>query len=187
MTVGPSTHRRLTAMEIDVWVRRDLRSDGPSEVASAAASTPSRQDSSEAPSAGTPTDALRPANAGQGPRVRLASGRGRWLLVIDDAGAAEDQRLLDDLRGLLGVDQVRFGRWSDSAESGVAAEDWSERGIEWVLDFGGRSNDRPNDRPNNRSIDHPAVLTLPRLSELRESAPARKALWQALRPLLAAG
>ena len=175
MSVAPHSRRRLAAMDIDVWVRRDR------EAAAGSASDAAAAASSE-PAIGTPTGTAvdggatgAPAPAGSaGPRIRLASGRGRWLLLIDDAGAAEDQRLLDDLRGLLGVDQVRFGRWSDRAESGVAAEDWPERGIEWVLDFGGGS------------VEHPAVLNLPRLSELRESGSARKALWQALRPLLSA-
>ncbi|MBY6205915.1 hypothetical protein [Halomonas denitrificans] len=174
MTVAPSSRRRLAAMDIDVWVRRDR--EPAAGTASDAAAQASSGSASGSPT-GTGVDCGTtgaPSRAAAGPRIRLASGRGRWLLLIDDAGAAEDQRFLDDLRGLLGIDQVRFGRWSDSAESGVAAEDWPERGIEWVLDFGGGS------------VEHPAVLNLPRLTELRESGSARKALWQALRPLLPA-
>ncbi len=169
MTAGSATRRRLAAMDIDVWVRRAGESVA-GTAAGATADTPVGQAVDA-----VPTGASGSARSASSPRIRLASGRGRWLLLIDEAGAAEDQRFLDDLRGLLGVDQVRFGRWSDSAESGVAAEDWTERGIEWVLDFGGGS------------VEHPAVLNLPRLTELRESGSARKALWQALRPLLSAG
>lgn len=181
MTAGAATRRRLAAMDIDVWVRRagESATETAAEGTAAAASEVSARSPAEAPGERA-DDAVPPAASGSArsassPRIRLASGRGRWLLLIDDAGAAEDQRFLDDLRGLLGVDEVRFGRWSDSAESGVAAEDWTERGIEWVLDFGGAS------------VEHPAVLNLPRLTELRESGSARKALWQVLRPLLSAG
>lgn len=161
MNVTPASRRRLTALGVDVWVERG----------SASAETSGNALGTES----SPVSAGRIDRSDDStPRIRLSSGRGRWLLVLDDAGRAENEAMIDDLRALLGADQVRFGRWSDSADSGVAADDWRERGIEWVLDFGGRP------------VEHPAVLNLPPLGELIRSGAARKALWQALRPLLAA-
>lgn len=151
--LDPVRLRRLRALGIDVWLRRERA--GRAETEASAGASPA------APSADVP-------------RIRLAPGRGRWLLVGDGTERPEVRALLDDLRGLLGADACRFGQWSDSAESGVAAEDWAERGIEWVLDFGGPG------------AAHPAVLGLPPLDELVASPEARKRMWQSLRPLLEA-
>ncbi|NKI35047.1 hypothetical protein HFP89_07700 [Wenzhouxiangella sp. XN79A] len=142
--------RRLRALGVEVWLRRDR----------------------PAPDAALPAEDESHRAAADVPRIRLAPGRGRWLLLGEGTERPDCRALLDDLRGLLGAEACRFGQWSDSPESGVAAEDWAERGIEWVLDFGGPG------------AAHPAVLNLPRLDELTASAEARKRLWQALRPLL---
>lgn len=159
MSTRPASRRRLAALGIDVWVRR-----GPRDTDVRDAAGPADADRTDGPTS---------TAAAPGPRIRLGSGRGRWLLVLDEAGQPQHEPLIDDLRALLGAEQVRFGRWSDSAESGVSAQDWAERGIDWVLDFGGRP------------VEHPAVLHLPTLDELMRSGDARRALWQALRPLLA--
>lgn len=152
---NPDRLRRLRALGVDVWLRRERAEPvARDEVVGTESASP------ETPSANIP-------------RIRLAPGRGRWLLVGEGSDRPQVRALLDDLRGLLGADACRFGQWSDSDESGVAAEDWTERGIEWVLDFGGPG------------AAHPAVLGLPPLEELVASPEARKRLWQALRPLLA--
>jgi len=144
--------RRLRALGVDVWLLREH---------------------SECSAGGVSADASPPsAPSAEVPRIRLAPGRGRWLLLGEGTERPEVRALLDDLRGLLGADACRFGQWSDSAESGVAAEDWAERGIEWVLDFGGPG------------AAHPALLSLPPLGELVASPEARKRMWRSLRPLL---
>lgn len=159
--------RRLAALGIDVWVRRAPRAEAPAGAGQA--------DAAAGPASAPVPAAAGPAAPSAGvPPIRLAPGRGRWLLLLEGSDRADLSAFLDDLRGLLGADACRFGQWSDSSESGVAADEWPSRGIEWVLDFGGTG------------VPHPAVLTLPPVDELMASGRARKALWQTLRPLLEA-
>lgn len=167
MTADARRLRRLDELGIDVWQRRDR--------APCQSGDPDRSDVAPSEtSSSTPDEASRPSQTSVGavPRIRLAPGRGRWLLLGQGTDRPELRAVLDDLRGLLGPEDCRFGQWSDSAESGVAAEDWPERGIDWVLDFGGPA------------AAHGRVVGLPSLEELARSPDARRQLWQTLRPLL---
>lgn len=105
-------------------------------------------------------------------RIRLAPGRGRWLLVTTDGIPDAVQPLLDDLRAVLGTEQCRYGQWSDTADAGVAPDEWAERGIEHVVAFGAS--------PGN----HAAIIQAPALSELARSGKARRTLWSKLRLLM---
>lgn len=108
------------------------------------------------------------------PRVRLEAGGGAWLLVVDDASRARFETLINDVCALLGNDRCRFGTWSDSAQSGVAAEEWDAHGIVAAVVFGPA-----------KALPAGFVSAGP-LQELAESPAARRSLWQRLRPLLEA-
>ncbi len=105
-------------------------------------------------------------------RIRLEAGSGRWLLVVDEVERAEYQTLLADLLATLGPAECRFGTWSDSPDSGVAAEDWDAHGIEHVL-VAGAHRGAPED-----------CLVIESLAELAASAKARRSLWQRVRERL---
>ena len=122
-----------------------------------------------------------PQAAGHEPRIRLAAGSGDWLLVCP-GGVPEDQRvLMDDIMASIGSARCRFGEWADSAEAGVAVDEWSERGIEHVLIFAEPDTGR---RPTRNRLDDPRVIETVALAELAHSGEARKALWQQLAPRL---
>lgn len=162
--------RRLGELGIDVWQRR-CRPAEESEARATAGTTAAPDPAATDPARESPSIPAVSSNTDV-PRIRLASGRGRWLLLGDGTDRPNVRALLDDLRGLLGPENCRFGQWSDSAESGVASEDWAERGIDWVLDFGG---------PGAADA---RVVGLPALEELARSPEARRQLWHTLRPLL---
>lgn len=168
--------RRLGELGIEVWQRRQ-RAPAAADEGNETQELAPNPSPSVAPVDAPPPSARQPAppSASASPRIRLAPGRGRWLLLGEGTDRPDVRALLDDLRGLLGPGDCRFGQWSDSAESGVAAEDWPERGIDWVLDFGG---------PGAADA---RVIGLPSLLELVQSPDARKQLWQTLRPLVARG
>lgn len=112
-------------------------------------------------------------------RIRLEAGSGRWLLVIDDAERARYARLIEDIRATLGLDECRFGTWSDSAEAGVGPEDWQAHGIRHVLVFG------PCEE-GYESGNVPTFVPAGELHRLAGSGQAKRALWQRLRPYLEA-
>ena len=116
------------------------------------------------------------ASAAQ-PRIRLASGSGDWLLVIQ-GGVPESHRvLMDDVMASIGAARCRFGEWSDSPSAGVAADEWQAHGIEHVLVFAEAEQGR---RPGRARLDDPRLVTAPTLAALAESGDARKQLWQQL-------
>jgi hypothetical protein len=138
---------KLGAIGITVWRRR------PSGPVSDAAPSP-------APNSAAPA------------RIRLEAGGGPWLLVVEEQSRAQFEALLTDVRVLLGADRCRFGTWSDSAESGVAFDEWAAHGIEAAVVF-----DRREDMPAGFVPAGP-------LDRLAGSQDARRALWRSLRPLL---
>lgn len=154
MSMAQSSLRRLRGMGVEVW---RLRRSGPARTDD---SVPEASDRVERVPA---TGAIR---------IRLAPGRGRWLLVTDDQIPDAAQPLLDDLRAVLGTEQCRFGQWSDTADAGVAPDEWSERGITHVVAFGAPPG------------AHPSIVEVPALAELAKSGQARRSLWLRLRPLL---
>jgi len=139
-------------MDIDVWQLRARADDAACDPALPEAATPD----------------------GAGPRVRLEAGSGSWLLIADERARERYRVVLGDLRALLGDERVRFGRWSDSPEAGVAAGEWAAHGIRHALAFD----------PPPGPVE--ALIGVACLDELEGSAEARRALWQALRPLLQA-
>lgn len=161
--------RRLAAMEIPVW-RARVRDRFASETPRPA------EDSAEGPrdAATAPAEKL----SRRFRRIRLEAGSGRWLLVIDEADRARYSPLIEDVRATLGVDDCRFGTWSDSAEAGVAPEDWQAHDIRHVLVF-----DRRGEGPESANAA-PALVACGELQRLASSGQARRALWQRLRPLL---
>ena len=118
-----------------------------------------------------------PHASGIQPRIRLAPGGGDWLIVCQ-GGVPEAYRLLmDDIMATIGAARCRFGEWSDSPEAGVAADEWQARGIEHVLAFAQPDSER---RPSRIRLDDPRLIEAPDLTELAQSAHAKKALWQQL-------
>lgn len=108
------------------------------------------------------------------PRVRMAAGGGVWLLVQRRPWDGRHAELLADLQALLGLDQCRFGQWADSREAGQGLSELPERGVRHVLCFG----------PPPSGASATGLIALPMLDEIAASPAARRALWQALRPLL---
>ncbi|MDX1625533.1 MAG: hypothetical protein R3323_03365 [Wenzhouxiangellaceae bacterium] len=150
------SRRRLAAMGVDTWVRRGAGA-GTAETA-----PPIGERSTESGrEAGTP-------DRDGGPRVRLAPGDGRWLLVVDGAEADRHAALVDDVRGVLGTSQCRFARWADSDRSGVGLAELAGHGIQRVVSF--TSDAVPAE-----------VISAGPLSELARSPAARRELWSALR------
>lgn len=107
-------------------------------------------------------------------RVRLAAGDGAWLLVQRRPWDGQHAQLMADLQALLGIDQCRFGQWAASRDAGHAVSELPERGVRHVLAFG----------PVPSGAQSEGLVEVPPLDELAASASARRALWQALRPLL---
>jgi len=153
--------RRLAAMEIPVW-RARVREPVAHEQPGPAGESP-REAGAPPPAAELPQDSRR---------IRLEAGSGRWLLVVDDADRARYSLLIEDIRATLGVDDCRFGTWSDSPESGVGVSDWQAHGIRCALVF------------ERGEPAHDGFLHVGTLEGLAASGAARKALWQQLKPLL---
>ena len=161
--------RRLAAMDIQTW-RVRARKPAVGERSRPAGVSP------EGPRAATAAPAEQLPQGAR--RIRLEAGSGRWLLVIDDAHRARFTLLIEDMRGTLGVDNCRFGTWSDSAEAGVAPEDWQAHGIRHALVFSGHGEG------HNSGNAGPAFVPCGELQRLATSGQARRALWQQLKSLL---
>lgn len=140
-----SSRARLVAMGIETWARRG-------QVGPAALSDQSAR----------------------GPRIRLASGDGSWLLVQRRPWDGSQATLVADITALLGADQCRFGQWSSGTTAGLAMTELSGRGIIHVIAFG----------PMPAEVDAPGLIQAPAMDELAISADARRRFWIALRPAL---
>lgn len=123
-----------------------------------------------------------PHAAGHAPRIRLAAGSGDWLLVCHGGVSEEYRVLMDDIVASIGAQRCRFGEWADSADAGVAADEWQARGIEHVLVFADSDSAR---RPGRARLNDPRVIETSPLSELSQSGAARKTLWLQLSSRLA--
>lgn len=126
-----------------------------------------------APRPGLSSDELSSVNE---PRVRLAAGDGAWLLVQRRPWDGRHAALLADIQAAIRPGRCRFGQWADSREAGLALSELSGRGVAHVLAFG----------PPPPADERPELIVVPALDELAASADARRALWLALRPRLAA-
>ena len=166
--------RRLAAMDIQVWhTRVPKRADGekrqsPESTLEGAGAAGSASEKSSLPSR----------------RIRLEAGSGRWLLVVDDADRARHAKLIEDIRATLGPNECRFGTWSDSAEAGVAAEDWPAHGIRYALVFSGHGDGHNGGAEHSGNDDRTALISGGELQWLATSGQARRALWRRLQPLL---
>lgn len=169
MAIDARAVHRLEAMDIQVW---HVRGPRPGDDGELNAPPP------DAVYAGSGENASAERNQCETPpaarRIRLEAGSGRWLLVVADADRARHATLIEDIRAALGADECRFGTWSDSPESGVAAEDWAGHGIRHVLVF------------SDGSLPGPGFVQCGAPDRLASSGEARRALWVRLRPLLAA-
>jgi hypothetical protein len=112
--------------------------------------------------------------AGTGPRIRLASGSGDWLLVQASAWDGRHDKLLGDIQATIGSARCRFGQWSDSASAGVAVDELESRGIARMLSFG----------PPPERVAEAALVVAPTLEELARDGAARRRLWSLLREAL---
>lgn len=107
-------------------------------------------------------------------RIRLSSGDGDWLLVLEGTVPAACQRLVADITAAVGFERCRFGQWAYSPEAGVGPDEWSQRGIKRVLAFG------------EPRIDDDRVIAAPGLDQLAGSADARRTLWSRMKAALEA-
>jgi len=148
----PRSHQRLAAMGIDVWVQRRPAIEAMGGQA-----------------------ALSELSAGQGLRIRMASGSGDWLLVQREPWSGRHEQLLADITAVIGADRCRFGQWAISDSAGVPVEELDSRGIRHVLAFG--------EPP--RAVATSRVCLVPPLEDIAAGAEARRRLWQALAPRLA--
>jgi hypothetical protein len=150
--------RRLAAMGIQVWQRRDLMQSAEAMPLSS-------------PAQATPEPGLGDAT---GVRIRLSSGDGDWLLVQRQPWRGQHEKLLGDIRATLGAERCRFGQWSTDSAAGENAAELSERGVRHILSFG----------LPPRDLDWPGLLVAPDLDQLLTEAAAKRALWQLLAPKL---
>lgn len=141
----PASQSRLAAMGIEIWARR------------------------------VPAEPAAVDPAAEGPRVRLASGHGSWLLVQRRPWDGSQATLVADITALLGADQCRFGQWSAGSSAGLAVSELAARGIVHLIAFG----------PLPDKVEAPGLIRAPALDEIAVSAQARRRLWVALRPALA--
>lgn len=109
-----------------------------------------------------------------GVRVRLSSGRGRWLLVQRQPWRGQFDALLADITAVLGVEECRFGQWAKSQDAGVALHELSTKGIKSVLSFG----------PLPSQAVPGEVIELPSLQAVHSEPEAKQALWAKLSGLL---
>lgn len=105
-------------------------------------------------------------------RVRLSSGRGRWLLVQRQPWRGQFASLLADITATLGVEECRFGQWGNTEEAGVAVSELESQAISHVLSFG----------PPPKGETHPIIIEVPTMQALSEDPNARASLWQAIAP-----
>ncbi len=136
---------RLRAMGVEVWVAR-------SRHASAPETTRRRSE----------------------PRIRLEAGGGRWLLLADERDRSRFSRLLDDIRGALGVQNCRFGKWSDSSDSGIGLSELAAAGVHHAIDL----------RDPAQAPDGTIVVPAGSLEQLSSSPDARRSLWRRMRIVL---
>jgi len=168
--------RRLAAMDIQVWRTRVPRhADG--------GTTRSSEYTTEAASEAASSTGRPPLRSR---RIRLEAGSGPWLLVVDDADRARHAKLIEDIRTTLGPDECRFGTWSDSAEAGVAPEDWQGHGIRHTLVFVGDGDGHNGGDEHCGNDVRPALISGGELQRLATSGQARRALWRRIQPLLEA-
>lgn len=151
-----TSRRRLQAMGIDVWQRRDRR---PGLSCDRYGDEHAGHDADDA--------------AAQSPRIRMEAGSGRWLLVLERGVTGDQRTILDDLVATLGAAECRYGQWSDSTDSGIGLDECHRYGIEHVLAFGAAP-----------ASDARRLTLAPGLDELVESGRARRQLWSRLRPAL---
>ncbi|MFU8878143.1 MAG: hypothetical protein ACNA7E_08370 [Wenzhouxiangellaceae bacterium] len=107
-------------------------------------------------------------------RIRLEAGSGDWLLLADERERTRYSQLLADIRGTLGAERCRFGKWSDSSDSGVTLSDLIDAGVRGVVDF----------RAAAQAPESEVLVPGGDLEQLSRSAEARHALWQHVRGLL---
>lgn len=166
--------RRLALMDIQVW-RFRVPKDAAGGKARRGQHSHQGAGVAATPSAKSPSRSRR---------IRLEAGSGRWLLVVDDADRARHAKLIEDIRATLGPDECRFGTWSDSAEAGVAPEDWQAHGIRHALVFGGESDGHDGIDGRREGDACSAFVQGGQLQKLATSGHARRALWRQLEPLL---
>jgi hypothetical protein len=147
----PQSRQRLATMGIDLWLRRDRPADP--VVAEAAL-------------AGAPDRNLR---------IRMASGSGEWLLVQREPWSGAHEKLLADIKAVMGADHCRFGQWAVSDSAGVPVDELESCGVRHVIAFG----------VPPRAVDAGTVTLAPALEEIASSADAKRRLWQLLAPLVA--
>jgi len=143
--------RRLEAIGVQVWQRRDAQA-GPRGESEASAGASERREP---------------------PRIRLEAGHGRWLLVVDPADREPHARLLADIQAVPGAAACRFASWSRGGDSGVAADEVDQHGIEHLVTFG----------PVAMAATT-GMIAAPPLDALATSAEAKRALWRSLRERL---
>ncbi|MEN1727007.1 MAG: hypothetical protein AAGJ52_01080 [Pseudomonadota bacterium] len=121
-------------------------------------------------------DAEALASDAEGLRIRLLSGAGDWVLVQQQAWRGEHEALMADIQATLGPERCRFGQWAEPGSAGVGPAEMQARGVAHVLSFG----------PPPDLIDWPMLIQGPTLSALASEPDARRALWQALAPIVGA-
>lgn len=149
MSLRPHSRDRLASLGIDVWLRRDRAPTG------RAASSPGQSGGGQVRA---------------GPRIRLASGDGDWLLVQDAPWDGRHEKLLGDIQATIGSARCRFGQWAHSESAGVSLDELPARGVRHVLVFG--------DLPASDTSD--IVHVAPDLERLAASGQARRQLWRIL-------
>ncbi len=155
MALSEASRQRLAAMGISVWQRRARPALAPALTAAP-----------DAPAA-LPT---------AGPRVRLSSGTGEWLLVQRQPWRGQHEALLADIRATIGIERCCFGQWAGDTTAGEDFEALADRGIRHILAFG----------PTPAGLAWPGLLAAPALDELASDGAARRALWRLIAPVLAA-
>jgi DNA polymerase III psi subunit len=115
------------------------------------------------------------AEADQQPRIRLSSGDGDWLLVQRQPWRGSHEQLIADIMAAIGPARCRFGQWATDSASGENLSELEARGVDHILAFG----------PAPGQVEWGNLVKAASLDELATDGRARKALWQALSPVLA--
>lgn len=114
-----------------------------------------------------PSQTAQPA----GPRIRLASGDGDWLLVQRGPWGRDYPALVADITAAIGAARCRFGQWAGSEDAGVGLHELTTVGVQHVLAFGVSPLG---------SGQHRGLIVAADLAELACSADAKRELWHAL-------